>query len=144
MSKLFALLFISSLALGCSGGDDDDFKTVVCSAGETQACVCGDGKDGAQTCKSDNTAWGACKCAASPDDGGAAGAPAVVGCVADSQCPHTARACVSGQCADFVPDGEICDTSKDPPCTPGNQCVRPDGNIAYGFDQGICLPWPRE
>jgi hypothetical protein len=46
--------------MGCGGGSDDD--PVACEAGKVDACPCGGGEVGTQTCVADGSKWGVCQC----------------------------------------------------------------------------------
>ena len=75
------LLFVAAmLAMACGGTDGptdangDPVDGVVCEAGRSVECACSSGEMGAQVCVDDGSEWGACKCAGSDSDVGAAGA----------------------------------------------------------------------
>ena len=59
---LSILALIAIAACGDSGGTGD--TTEGCTPGATQACVCTNGTDGAQTCASDGQSFGQCECTA--------------------------------------------------------------------------------
>src|SRR5438132_10727847 len=66
MSKWISLCLMSGLAVsgsGCGGGGGD------CTPGQSAACVCTDGRGGAQVCRSDRT-FDACQCTAPVGGGG--------------------------------------------------------------------------
>ena len=52
---------------GCVAGCPTDS---VCEPGETQDCVCTDGRDGAQSCAEDGESWGECACTGDDDTTG--------------------------------------------------------------------------
>jgi hypothetical protein len=52
-------LALALLASGCGVATEAD---PACEAGKVEACPCPDGSQGAQTCKSDGSAWGECQC----------------------------------------------------------------------------------
>lgn len=122
-NRLVLLLLSLAGLLGCSSGDD--FSTVACSAGATQACVCDDGNNGHQVCNAKGTAWGDCVCAASASAGGWGGSPAMGGvCKTDDDCrdgkiPY----CVNAVCAApmIVLPGESC-VAHGTECSPGSHC----------------------
>jgi hypothetical protein len=102
--SIVSVALVCALALGCSGGGDDDFSPVACDAGRTEACTCDDGNAGAQVCNSDGKAWGKCSCASANNagagpGGGSSGASSQKDCTADSDCPtKTKPYCVDWAC----------------------------------------------
>lgn len=67
MSPRNCLTFALVLALAaCAPQLEDDSKgngQSTCAPGATQACVCSNGNNGAQSCAEDGSAWQACSCA---------------------------------------------------------------------------------
>lgn len=156
IGRAVVLLALASLA-GCSGGDD--FDSVVCEAGATQACVCKDGRKGAQICAADETRWGACECegtepAAGSGGGSGSGGSASAGtngggssvagasskdCNVDSDCPDTAKPyCIEWSCQYRLGPNASCDPDLQitVACAPGYFC---DSTVEDDYG-GQCRP----
>ena len=156
---LAALLLGSALLVGCLGLGE------VCEPGEINACPCGDGEEGVQTCGDSGDRWGSCECGAvdhlrdDTDAGGTAdtgtgadtdsgGTPGLDATIASDKESSLDDCSGTGSCADqneaciqFAETIALCVTTCSPSggndqCAAGRECVNVGASSPEG---GLCL-----
>lgn len=73
------LILVTSMAVVACSSE----PSRACTPGTTAACICSDGRNGAQSCRLDGSGYGECACTAALDDGGLLDAGIADGGLAD-------------------------------------------------------------